>query len=228
MIFASSTVTLILPFKLAPTPQAGDTPVTARPTAERRISSLARRSSTNSGGSGGSEIDSLIADMSSSLQGDPNFPQSPSSTRHQRSLTSRSTGSRGSNVSAGSLRRNASLKSTSKIPGTSQTSGSVRVQDSATPLRASKIDAAEEERSRTPKVGAGRGNPSTLPSAPGNEDVKIRDFQAEEQDQEHQGKVEHRRQESSSDAEQQKVDPSGPFKVLVVEVSASFLPANYF
>lgn len=201
-------VTLILPFRIAPSAQDGDTPITGPPTAERRINSLARRSSTNSGGSGGSEIDSLIADMSSSLQGDLASPQSPSSTRQHRSLTSRSTGSRSSNVSAGSLRRSGSLKSSSRF------SGSVKIQDSATPLRASKIDPMTEDRSQTPKVDGSRSNASTLPSAPGNEDVKIRDFQAEKQ----QSEVEQRMEKSSADAEQRMVDPSGSFKVLVVEV----------
>lgn len=121
-------------------------------------------------------------------------------------MTSRSTGSRGSNVSTGSLRRNGSYRSNNQI------SGSVRVQDSGTPLRAAKIDPVPEDRSQTPRVGAGRGNPSTLPSAPGNEDVKIRDFQTEKQD----GKPEQQKQESSADAEQKKTDP--PLKVLIVEV----------
>jgi len=91
------------------------------------------------------------------------------------------------------------------------------------PLRASRIDPMAENRSQTPKVGGGRAEPSTLPSAPGNEDVKIRDFETEEQ----QSKVDHRRKESSTHSEQEKVASSGPFKVLVVEVSASALLLNF-
>ncbi|ORY55950.1 hypothetical protein BCR35DRAFT_355672 [Leucosporidium creatinivorum] len=204
-------VTLILPFRLAPSAPTSSAPLTGPPTAERRINSLARRSSTNSGGSGGSEIDSLIADMSSSLQGDPISPNSPSSTRQHLSLTSRSTGSRGSN-SAGSLRRTGSLKSNSQI------SGAIRVQDSKMPLRASKLDPMEDDRSQTPKLGNSSGNPSTLPSAPGNEDVKIRDFQTEELQGkgEQEGQERRAEQEKRLNAEQEKA-ASGPFKALVVE-----------
>lgn len=195
-------VTLVLPFRLAPpdTNGAGDmTPSSrssnARPSVERQISSLGRRTSTNSG-SAGSEIDSLIADMSSSLQGSAMSPKSASSSRPTRPSAIRSNTSRSmpSRESAGSRSDGGSQQSGpsgTSSPGAHrqgsinrrQRSGSLRLTESGNPTRGPQLDRVSgDDRARSKKTNPPQ---DTSASAPINENVHVRDFETESSQSKH-------------------------------------------
>lgn len=189
-------MTLVLPFRLAPPETNGGGDVTpasrtsnARPSVERQISSLGRRTSTNSG-SAGSEIDSLIADMSSSLQGSAMSPDSASSSRPTRQSAIRSNTSRSmpSRDSAGSRSDGGSQQSGPS--GTSsagahrqgsisrrQRSGSLRLTESGNPTRGPQLDRVSgDDRARSKKTNPPQ---DTSASAPINDDVLVRDFETD-------------------------------------------------
>lgn len=167
-----SRFTIILPFRLAPldTTDRHDnrsllsrSSGSVRPSTQRTISFQGRRATSSSGslgGSGGSDINSLIADMSSALQ-----PQSGVSTNgsqgsslggrggsggagRTKSLSS-SLGSRSNGTGVMSSARNSNARSAGRSSGGGSSSnarrqprargGSIGVNDSAYPIRAIKM-----------------------------------------------------------------------------------------